>query len=98
MLCEQVFGSDLHFAPIGLLDMYNSGGAVESLSCRVELSGCTITIKGRGLGRFGAYSNFKPKLCIVNQTEEEFTYNTDDGLLIVKLQGECGPKDIEFVY
>lgn len=98
VLHGQVFGNGLRFASIGLLDMYNSGGAVESLRCRVDLSGCTMTIKGRGLGRFGAYSSSKPKRCMVNQKEEEFSYNAEDGLLIVKLQGECGLRDIEFVY
>ncbi|PON85231.1 Glycosyl hydrolase [Trema orientale] len=94
----KVFGNGQRFAPIGLLDMYNSGGAVESLSCREEFSGFTVTIKGRGVGRFGAYSSSKPKRCKVDQKEDEFTYNAEDGLLIVKLQGECGLKDIEFVY
>jgi hypothetical protein len=33
VLIQQVFGQDIQFAPIGLLDMYNSGGAVEALDC-----------------------------------------------------------------
>ncbi|EXB94449.1 hypothetical protein L484_018950 [Morus notabilis] len=94
----QVFGHGIKFAPLGLLDMYNSGGAVESLSCSVQISETTVKIRGKGLGRFGAYSSSKPKWCMVCQKEEEFTYNSEDGLLIVKLEGECGPKDIEFVY
>ncbi|KAF4351306.1 hypothetical protein F8388_010860 [Cannabis sativa] len=93
-----VFGNGLRFAPVGLLDMYNSGGAVESVSCRVEVSGYTMIIKGRGTGRFGAYSSSKPKRCMVEQKEEEFSYSVEDGLLIVKLQGECGIRDIEFLY
>ena len=80
--------------------MYNSGGAVESLSCNVELSSMfNVKIRGRGLGRFGVYSSSEPKSCMVDQKEEEFTYSPEDGLLIVKIQGEsCGPKDIEFFY
>lgn len=35
---------------------------------------------------------------MVDMKEEEFTYNAEDGLLTVKLQGECKLKDIEFVY
>ena len=98
MLHGQVFGHGLKFAPIGLLDMYNSGGAVESLSCSIELSEFRIKVRGRGLGRFGVYSSSKPRQCMVGIKEEEFTYNSKDGLLIVKLEGECGPRDIEFVY
>ena len=35
---------------------------------------------------------------MVNMKKEEFTYNAEDGLLIVKIQGECKLGDIEFVY
>ena len=78
--------------------MYNSGGAVEALNCTKDLSSCKIKIKGRGCGRFGAYSSIKPKCCMVNMKKEEFTYNAEDGLLTVKIQGECKLGDIEFVY
>ncbi|KAF2314135.1 hypothetical protein GH714_023606 [Hevea brasiliensis] len=58
----RVLGQDIHFAPIGLLDMYNSGGAVEAVNCRItDSSECRIKMKGRGCGRFGAYSSTKPK-------------------------------------
>ncbi|XP_060670611.1 probable galactinol--sucrose galactosyltransferase 2 [Ziziphus jujuba] len=92
-----VFSDGLRFAPIGLLDMYNSGGAVETLSCSIELSGCIIKVKGRGVGRFGVYSSSKPRYCKVGK-KEEFNYNAEDGLLTVQLQGECDPRDIEFVF
>ena len=87
LCCEQVFGNDLLFAPMGFLDMHNSGGAVEALNCTKDLSSCTIKIKGRGCGLFGAYLSTKPKCCMVNMKEEEFTYNTEDELLTVKIQG-----------
>ncbi|TXG50815.1 hypothetical protein EZV62_023339 [Acer yangbiense] len=92
------FGQNLLFAPIGLLDMYNSGGAVDTMNCIIKLSECIIKIKGKGCGRFGAYSNTKPKRCMLDMKEEEFTYNAEDGLLTVKLHGECKLRDIEFVY
>lgn len=99
---EQVFGHDVQIAPIGLLDMYNSGGAVEAMYCTMDhVAQCIIKIKGRGCGRFGAYSNVRPKRCIVDmkEEEEEFSYNPEDGLLTIKLDGEEGnSRDIEFVY
>ncbi|GAV83965.1 Raffinose_syn domain-containing protein [Cephalotus follicularis] len=94
----KVYGQDILFAPIGLLDMYNSGGAVEGVNCTMDISGCAISIKGRGCGRFGAYSNSRPSSCLVDMQEEEFTYNIGDGLLTVILPGECKVRDIEFVY
>ncbi|KAG8638751.1 probable galactinol--sucrose galactosyltransferase 2 [Manihot esculenta] len=95
----RIFGEDIHFAPIGLLDMYNSGGAVEAVNCRItDSSECRIKIKGRGSGRFGAYSSTKPKYCMVENKEEDFTYSAVDGLLAIKLQGECNLREIEFVF
>ncbi|KAK7350666.1 hypothetical protein VNO77_09524 [Canavalia gladiata] len=93
-----VFGHDVQFAPIGLLDMYNSGGAVEALDCTMDVAQCTIKIKGKGCGRFGAYSNVGPKRCVVDMKEEEFSYNTEDGLLTFNLGGEGNSRDIEVVY
>lgn len=95
----RVFGHHMQFAPIGLLDMYNSGGAVEELSCIRDAANCTIVnIKGRGCGRFGAYSNVRPKSCLVDMQEKEFSYNSEDGLLTIKLDGEGNSRDIEFVF
>jgi len=93
-----VYNQIIHFAPIGLLDMYNSGGAIESLNYSADLKGCSIKIKARGCGRFGAYSNTKPLYCLVDMKEEEFIYNAEDGLLTLELQGECCLKEIEVVY
>lgn len=95
---EQVFGHGVHFAPFGLLNMYNSGGALESLRCKGQVSGCSIKIRVRGVGKFGAYSSSKPRYCMIGMKGEEFTYNSEDKLLTVKLQGDCNPRDVEFVY
>ncbi|GLT29093.1 hypothetical protein SLA2020_039790 [Shorea laevis] len=94
----RVFDQNIRFAPLGLLDMYNSGGAVEAVDSIMELTGCTIKIKGRGCGRFGFYSSTKPKCCMVDMKGDEFIYNANDGLLTIELQGECNLHDIEFVY
>ncbi|KAK9726693.1 hypothetical protein RND81_05G231100 [Saponaria officinalis] len=94
----EVFDEGIQFAPIGLLDMYNSGGAVESLSSKTGPDGCNVTVKVRGCGRFGAYSSKKPRYCTVDAKKEEVAYNSEDGLLTVKLEGECRMKNIEFLY
>ncbi|CAB4280663.1 unnamed protein product [Prunus armeniaca] len=46
----RVFGPYIKLAPIGLLDMYNSGGAIESLHCKNELSECVMKVRIRGCG------------------------------------------------
>ncbi|KNA07604.1 hypothetical protein SOVF_170300 [Spinacia oleracea] len=95
MVCDEA----VEFAPIGLLDMYNSGGAVDALSSAIGPDGCIAKIKVHGCGRFGAYSSTKPRYCTVDNTKkEEFTYSQEDGLLTMMLEGGCQLKNIEFVY
>ncbi|XP_068665410.1 probable galactinol--sucrose galactosyltransferase 2 [Aristolochia californica] len=79
------YDQKLQFAPIGLIDMFNSGGAVESLDSMTESTECKIKIRGRGCGRFGAYSSLKPKYCLVDSEETELSYSVEDGLLTFKL-------------
>ncbi|XP_012438963.1 probable galactinol--sucrose galactosyltransferase 2 [Gossypium raimondii] len=94
----RVLGEGVHFAPIGLLDMYNSGGAVESIDENMKNSSELIKIKVRGCGRFGAYTSLKPRSCMVDMEEEEFIYNSENGLLTLDLTGDCNFRDIEFIY
>lgn len=100
VLLQQVLVHDIQFAPIGLLDMYNSGGAIEALECNDGESACMVKVQVRGCGRFGAYSNTEPRFCTVDSKEKHFMYNAlaSDGLLIINLQGKCSFRDIEIVY
>ncbi|KAM7263806.1 hypothetical protein ACFE04_001489 [Oxalis oulophora] len=100
--------ANIAFAPIGLLDMFNSGGAVEEVEVRLEkepelfdgevtseqtttvLSNnrsptATIALKVRGCGRFGAYSSQLPLKCRVGDTEADFNYDTETGLVTFRL-------------
>ncbi|XP_034697047.1 probable galactinol--sucrose galactosyltransferase 2 [Vitis riparia] len=81
----KVYHGKVHFAAIGLIDMYNSGGAVETVEALNASDNGGISIKGRGAGRFGAYSNEKPKLCSVNSKEEAFTFRDEDNLLTITI-------------
>lgn len=69
------YDKKFQFAPIGLIEMYNSGGAVEAVDFVSDHSRCRLDTKGRGSGQFGAYSSIKPKFCTVNSEEEEFEFN-----------------------
>ena len=69
------------FAPFGLVDMYNAGGAIEGLKYEVkntaQLSGETaadlaeavVSLEVKGCGRFGAYSTTKPRSCAVGSSK-----------------------------
>ncbi|TQE07544.1 hypothetical protein C1H46_006864 [Malus baccata] len=80
--------SDVSFAPIGLLDMFNSSADVEEVEIHLasdkkpELSNgevsenrsptATIGLKTRGCGRFGAYCSRRPLKCTVDNAETNF--------------------------
>ncbi|KAM0847426.1 hypothetical protein ACQ4PT_055008 [Festuca glaucescens] len=107
MTCEiytispiKVFGEAVRVAPLGLLNMFNSGGALDSIASSVDSSDTTIQIKCRGPGRFGVYSSARPAICRVDAHEVEFSYS-DDGLLAFDLPD--GPslshlRNIEILY
>ncbi|PRQ28178.1 putative galactinol--sucrose galactosyltransferase [Rosa chinensis] len=94
----KVYKQNIQFAPIGLLNMYNSGGAVDSIDLFSDASSCVIHIKGRGAGSFGAYSSSKPKSCSVNSKDEGFEFRGDDNLLTVTIAAATSSWNISFSY
>ncbi|KAJ9184225.1 hypothetical protein P3X46_003972 [Hevea brasiliensis] len=87
----KVYNQNIEFAAIGLINMYNSGGAVES----IEQSGGRIGIKGRGEGTFGAYSSVNPKSCLLNSKEVGFTFREEDNLVTITIPSGNSDWDIE---
>ncbi|KAM7499054.1 hypothetical protein LguiA_023468 [Lonicera macranthoides] len=73
------------FAPIGLVKMFNSGGAIKELKYEVERSGI-VGMKVRGCGIFGAYSSVRPKRVIVDGEETEFRYEEERGFVTITLR------------
>lgn len=79
-----------HFAPIGLLPMFNSGGAISTIEYESsegpnEAPSELIKIKVHGYGDFGAYSSVKPRDCLVNSSNSDFLYNPHIGMVKVVL-------------
>lgn len=82
------------FAPIGLLDMFNSGAAVEQfevyntsitnddteISTENRSPVAKIALRARGCGRFGVYCSQRPLSCTVDNVETEFNYEAASGL------------------
>jgi raffinose synthase len=87
------------FAPIGLVDMFNGGAAVEGLTYRLLVDGDGTTAEAvgkvcmevRGCGRFGAYSSVRPRRCILGSAQVEFSYDASSGMVILEL--DSMPKD-----
>ncbi|XP_011086999.1 probable galactinol--sucrose galactosyltransferase 2 [Sesamum indicum] len=90
----KVLNENIQFAPIGLIHMYNSGGAVEECSFKDSV----VRMKARGWGLFGAYSSVKPSSCKVDSKDEDFSYRSEDGLVTVNLQSESSFKEIEIAF
>lgn len=76
------------FAAIGLLGMFNSGGAVDHFEIdrqNADSTTTTISLKVRGSGRFGVYSSQRPLKCTVANVETDFSYDMDTGLVTLTL-------------
>lgn len=94
----KVYNQKIQFAPIGLMNMYNSGGAVESIDLINDSSSIKIHIKGRGGGSFGAYSSTKPNSILLNSNYEEFKFSAEDNLLTVTIPPTTNSWDIALFY
>lgn len=97
---HQIFSEVVQFAPLGLIDMFNSGGALDNVSSVADSSATTDHIRCRGPGRFGAYSDTRPELCRVDEHEVEFTL-AEDGLLTFYLppsSSQDNLRHVEIVY
>lgn len=99
ILILQFYHQKVHFAPIGLVNMYNSGGAVEAIEVSDDSSCYGVQIKGRGAGIFGAYSDIKPNFCSVNNIREaEFDYRSEKHFLTVSIPTGTNAWDVTVHY
>ncbi|KAK3009637.1 LOW QUALITY PROTEIN: hypothetical protein RJ639_015176 [Escallonia herrerae] len=73
------------FAPIGLIKMFNSGGAIKDLKYEPERS-ATVDMKVRGCGIFGSYSSIRPNRVTVDTMDVEFRYGEQSGLITFSLE------------
>lgn len=68
------------FAPIGLIKMFNSSGAIKELRYESKKT-ATVEMKVRGNGIFGAHSSIRPEIIRVGEEEIEFRYEDASGLV-----------------
>lgn len=82
----------LEWSPIGLLDMFNPGGAViETLSSRNYKEAKFVA---RGSGAFGVYTNAEPSAVSMNGKKIQFTFNAAMQLMTFELEGPIENKQI----
>ncbi|CAA2939106.1 probable galactinol--sucrose galactosyltransferase 6 isoform X1 [Olea europaea subsp. europaea] len=95
------------FAPLGLIDMFNAGGAIEELNYEVkagtQVSGAgeenlstravaIVSMDVKGCGQFGAYSSTRPRKCTVGSSPVKSEYDSACGLLTLNLH-DMPPED-----
>ncbi|PPS12045.1 hypothetical protein GOBAR_AA08598 [Gossypium barbadense] len=78
----KILSNGCKFAPIGLIKMFNSGGAIKEL----RYHHANIDMKIRGCGMFGAYSSIRPKRITVETEEVSFEYEDASGLVTLSLR------------
>ena len=91
----------IKFAPIGLTNMFNSGGTIQELEYIKSGAEKTVKIKVKGDGDFLAYSSVSPKKSYLNGAEVEFEWLVDGGKLSLNLpwvEDTGGTSDVAFVY
>ncbi|XP_061991654.1 probable galactinol--sucrose galactosyltransferase 6 [Rosa rugosa] len=78
----RVLAPGVRFAPLGLVDMYNAGGAIEDLRYEKQR---LVSMEVKGCGKFGVYSSEKPRRCCVGTHEIDFSYDSASGLVTLSL-------------
>ncbi|KAK3026289.1 hypothetical protein RJ639_041238 [Escallonia herrerae] len=73
------------FAPIGLIKMFNSRGAIKDIKYEPERR-ATVDMKVRGCGIFGSYSSIRPKRVTVDTMDVEFGYEEQSRLITFSLE------------
>lgn len=71
-------------APIGLTQMFNSGGAIKELKYEAAKS-ATLEMKARGSGVFGVYASARPNRVTVDSKEIDVNYDEVSGLVTFSL-------------
>ena len=75
-------------APIGLIDMFNSGGALLSFTLEEKDGIIAALFSVKGCGRFGIYCSVRPSTCDIDGNVIEIEYNEEDGMALMNLENE----------
>nr|XP_043606916.1 probable galactinol--sucrose galactosyltransferase 5 [Erigeron canadensis] len=67
--------NSIQFAPIGLINMLNSGGAIQSVAFKSGVDGtCMVHVGMKGAGEMRAFASKEPSGCYINGENVEFNY------------------------
>ncbi|KAK4426132.1 Galactinol--sucrose galactosyltransferase [Sesamum alatum] len=86
--------NSVQFAPIGLVNMLNTGGAIQSL----EFNASSVRIGVKGTGEMRVYASEKPVGCTVNGERVAFWYEDYMVVIQVPWPNSSGLSDIEYLF
>ncbi|CAM8976127.1 unnamed protein product [Rhodiola kirilowii] len=86
--------SSIQFAPIGLANMLNSGGSIQTL----ELKDSSVKVGVRGAGELRVYASEKPRGCRVGGEDVEFVYEEQMVVVQVAWPGSSNPSSVEYLF
>ncbi|KAG1365312.1 stachyose synthase [Cocos nucifera] len=92
--------SDLKFAPIGLMNMFNCGGTITEVEYGESWKKIFVRIKVKGVGKLLVYSSEEPKSSLLDGVEVGVQWSSD-GKLTVDLpwkEERGGASDLIFAY
>ncbi|KAF5205572.1 Galactinol--sucrose galactosyltransferase [Thalictrum thalictroides] len=72
---NMLWNKRIHFAALGLVNMLNTGGAIQSLKFDNQENALKILVKGTGEMR--VFASEKPKVCTVNGGKVSFVYSDE---------------------
>lgn len=86
----------VQFAPIGLVNMLNSGGAIQSLV--YDDDGNSVQIGIKGTGEMRAFASEKPRACLINGKEAAFEYKEKMIMIQVPWPSDSGISVINYLF
>lgn len=88
--------TSVQFAPIGLVNMLNTGGAIQSVDYDDDLSSVEISVKGTGEMR--VFASDKPRVCRIDGEDVGFKYQDQMVVVQVPWPGSSGISAIEYLF
>lgn len=89
-------GSPIRFAPLGLVNMLNGGGAVERVE--VEEDGNKVKVGVKGYGEMKAFASEEPKTCKINGECVKSSYGENMVVVEVAWPGSLQVSTVEFLF
>lgn len=88
----------IQFAPIGLVNMLNSGGAIQSLEFDDDDDANSVQIGVKGTGEMRVFASEKPRACMINGEGVAFAYDGNMVIIQVPWPNTSGFSEIEYLF